>query len=86
MSDRERVTIRRADADDARRSRAEHGFPEHIEDLATLAVLAAILRDARAPHAEIQAQKEDQPHNTKTAETITATRLRRSSATAIFTI
>ena len=49
MSDRERETIRKAGADDARRSRAEHGFPEHIEDPATVAVLAAILRDARAP-------------------------------------
>jgi hypothetical protein len=49
MSDRERESIRKAGADDARRSRAEHGFPERIEDPATVAVLAAILRDARAP-------------------------------------
>ena len=49
MSDHERETIRKAGADDARRSRVEHGFPERIEDPATVAVLAAILRDARAP-------------------------------------
>ena len=49
MSDQERAAIRQAGADDARRSRAEHGFPERIEDPATVAVLAALLRDARAP-------------------------------------
>jgi hypothetical protein len=49
MSDRERESIRKAGADDARRSRIEHGFPERIEDPATVAVLAAILHDARAP-------------------------------------
>lgn len=49
MSDEERETIRKAGAEDARRSRVEHGFPEHIEDPATVAALAAILHDARAP-------------------------------------
>ena len=49
MSDHEREAIRQAGADDARRSRIEHGFPERIEDPGTVAVLAAILRDARAP-------------------------------------
>jgi hypothetical protein len=49
MSELERERIRKAGADDARRSRIEHGFPERIEDPATVAVLAAILRDARAP-------------------------------------
>lgn len=49
MSDRERESIRKAGADDARRSRIEHGFPERIEDPATVGVLAAILREARAP-------------------------------------
>jgi hypothetical protein len=48
LSDQERVAIRQAGADDARRSRAEHGFPERIEDPAAVAVLAALLRDARA--------------------------------------
>ena len=53
MSDQERAAIRQAGADDARRSRAEHGFPERLEDPAAVAVLAALLRAARAlPHTE----------------------------------
>jgi hypothetical protein len=47
LSDQERAAIRQAGADDARRSRAEHGFPERIEDPAAVAVLAALLRAAR---------------------------------------
>jgi hypothetical protein len=43
-----RAAIRQAGADDARRSRAEHGFPERIEDPAAVALLAALLR-ARPP-------------------------------------
>jgi hypothetical protein len=50
LSDQERAAIRQAGADDARRSRAEHGFPERIEDPAAVAVLAALLRDAHAPY------------------------------------
>ena len=50
LSDQERAAIRQADADDARRSRAEHGFPARVEDPAAVAVLAALLRAARAPH------------------------------------
>ena len=49
LSDQERAAIRQAGADDARRSRAEQGFPERIEDPAAVAVLAALLRDARPP-------------------------------------
>ena len=49
LSEQERAAIRQAGADDARRSRAEHGFPERIEDPAAVAVLAALLRAARAP-------------------------------------
>jgi hypothetical protein len=49
MTDQEREAIRQTGAVDARRSRIEHGFPERIEDPAAVAVLAAILRDARAP-------------------------------------
>jgi hypothetical protein len=49
MSDEEREAIRQAGAEDARRSRAEHGFPERIEDPAAVAVLAAILRNIPAP-------------------------------------
>ena len=49
MSDEEREAIRDAGAEDARRSRAEHGFPERIEDPAAVAILTAILRDIPAP-------------------------------------
>ena len=49
LSDEEREAIRQAGAEDARRSRVEHGFPERIEDPAAVAVLAAILRDTPAP-------------------------------------
>jgi len=49
MTDQERAAIRQAGADDARRSRAEHGFPERIEDPAAAAMLAALLRAARPP-------------------------------------
>jgi hypothetical protein len=49
FSDQERTAIRQAGADDARRSRAGHGFPERIEDPAAVALLAALLRDARPP-------------------------------------
>ena len=49
MTDEEREAIRQAGADDARRSRVEHGFPERIEDPAAVAMLAAILRDIPAP-------------------------------------
>jgi hypothetical protein len=49
LSDQERAAIRQAGADDARRSRAAQGFPERIEDPAAVAVLAALLRDARPP-------------------------------------
>jgi hypothetical protein len=48
-SDQERAAIRQAGADDARRSRAGQGFPERIEDPAAVALLAALLRDARPP-------------------------------------
>jgi len=49
MSTEERAAIRKAgaeDAEDARRSRARQGLPERIEDPATVAVLAALLRAA----------------------------------------
>ena len=49
LSDQERAAIRQAGADDARRSRAGQGFPERIEAPAAVAVLAALLRDARPP-------------------------------------
>jgi len=61
MSDQERAAIRQAGADDARRSRAEHGFPERIEDPAAVAVLAALLRDARAPPQNGRAGRTSKP-------------------------
>ena len=48
MSVEERAAIRKAGADDARRSRARQGLPERIEDPAAVAVLAAIMRDSPA--------------------------------------
>jgi len=45
MNDKEREAVRKAGAEDARRSRAEHGLPERIEDPAAVAALVAILRD-----------------------------------------
>lgn len=56
LSDQERAAIRQAGADDARRSRAEQGFPERIEDPAAVAALAALLRDAPA------AERKGTPH------------------------
>jgi hypothetical protein len=61
MSGQERAAIRQAGAGDARRSRAEHGFPERIEDPAAVAVLAAILRDARAPPQNERMRDESRP-------------------------
>ena len=48
MSDQERIAIRKVGAEDARRSRARQGLPERIEDPATVALLAALLRATRA--------------------------------------
>jgi hypothetical protein len=54
MSDEEREAIRKTGADDARRSRVEHGLPERIEDPAAIAVLVTIMRGTpkRAPPSE----------------------------------
>jgi hypothetical protein len=49
LSKDERDAVREAGAEDARRSRVEHGFPERIEDPAAVARLAAILRSIPAP-------------------------------------
>jgi hypothetical protein len=50
MSDEERVRVRRAGAENARRSRVRQGLPERIEDPLAVAVLAALLRTSpRAP-------------------------------------
>jgi hypothetical protein len=47
LSDAERAAIRRAGAEDARRSRVAQGLPERIEDLATITALAALLSGTR---------------------------------------
>ncbi|MGP0024899.1 MAG: hypothetical protein ACLPKE_16305 [Streptosporangiaceae bacterium] len=49
MSAEDRAAIRQAGAEDARRSRTRQGLPERIEDPASVAMLAAILRDIPAP-------------------------------------
>jgi hypothetical protein len=48
MSAEERAAIRQAGAEDARRSRIQHGLPERVEDPAAVAILAKILRDTSA--------------------------------------
>lgn len=48
LSPEERAVIRRASAEDARRSRLRQGLPQRIEDPAAIAVLAALLRTARS--------------------------------------
>lgn len=60
MSDQERAAIRQAGAD-ARRSRTRQGLPERIEDPAAVAVLAAILHDARAPPPSENTNRERKP-------------------------
>jgi hypothetical protein len=62
VSHQERAAIWQAGMDDARRSRAGHGFAERVEDSAKVAVLAAILRNARAPP-----QNQRMRHGSKTA-------------------
>jgi hypothetical protein len=70
LSDQERAAIRQAGAEDARRSRAEHGFPERIEDPAAVAVLAALLRAARAPPRHDRGRRTaHQRHEPQAAET-----------------
>jgi hypothetical protein len=48
LSPEERAAIRRAGAEDARRSRLKQGLPERVEDPAAIAVLAALLRTERS--------------------------------------
>jgi hypothetical protein len=61
MSDEERAKVRRAGAEDARRSRKRQGLPERIEDPAAIAVLAALLRTARKPPATEAASDRGKP-------------------------
>jgi hypothetical protein len=48
LSAEKRAAIRKAGADDARRSRVRQGLPDRIEDAAVMAVLAELLRTARS--------------------------------------
>jgi hypothetical protein len=61
MNDEDREIIRKAGAEDARRSRVQHGFPERVEDPTAIAVLAAILRGVprRAPPREGTGKQEN---------------------------
>jgi hypothetical protein len=61
MSAEERAKVRRAGAEDARRSRIEQGLPERIEDATAIAILAALLRAARPPpESKLPATKSNQ--------------------------
>ena len=61
LSQEERAAIRKADAEDARRSRLRQGLPERIEDPAAIAVLAALLRTV--PSALNQESTSDETEN-----------------------
>jgi len=61
MSAEERAKVRKAGAEDARRSRVEQGLPERIENATAIAILAALLRTARAPPGEESASRERKP-------------------------
>ena len=63
MSDQERAAIRKAGAEDARRSRTRQGLPEWIEDPATVALLAALLLATRA----VAAKESRRRHGRNTA-------------------
>jgi hypothetical protein len=52
LSTEERMAIRKAGAQGARRSRLRQGLPERIEDPAAIALLAALLRTTRSTHEE----------------------------------
>jgi hypothetical protein len=53
--------IRRAGAEDARRSRQKQGLPERIEDPAAIAVLAALLRTPRSTRNQESSSDDNQP-------------------------
>jgi hypothetical protein len=73
MSDEERARVRRAGAENARRSRIRQGLPERIEDPIAVAVLAALLGTSpRAPpEAESASQNASRQHNESAAEATT---------------
>ena len=61
LSPEERALIRRAGAQDARRSRLRQGLPERIEDPAAIAILAALLRTARSTRNHESTSDDNQP-------------------------
>ncbi len=84
LSDEEREAIRQAGAEDARRSRAEHGFPERIEDLAAVARLAAILRDIPAPRPPSESSSDETNPAARMLAADTLIRIRASAACVSF--
>jgi hypothetical protein len=61
LSPEERALIRRAGAQDARRSRLRQGLPERIEDPAAIAILAALLRTAHSTRTQERTSDDNQP-------------------------
>ncbi len=61
LNTEERMAIRKAGAQGARRSRLRQGLPERIEDPAAIAVLAALLRTTRSTRDEESASDERKP-------------------------
>jgi len=61
LSPEERALIRRAGAQDARRSRLRQGLPERIEDPAAIAVLAALLRTTHSTRNHESTSHDNQP-------------------------
>lgn len=88
MSAKERTAIRRVGTEDARRSRAQQGLPEGIEDPAEVALLAAILSDthAPAPSSEAPAMRGTHGHKPTGGGDVIATCLRRSQLRVAFFI
>jgi hypothetical protein len=54
LSAEQRMAIRRAGAQDARRSRLRQGLTERIEDPAAVAVLAELLRSTRSTKKQVK--------------------------------
>jgi hypothetical protein len=61
LSPEERAAMRRAGAEDARRSRLRQGLPERVEDPAAIAVLAALLRTTRSTYNQESTSDDNQP-------------------------
>lgn len=73
LSAEERAAIRKAGADDARRSRVRQGLPDRIDDAAVIAVLADLLRTARStphPGTSQERKRRPEPHKRRAAEDI----------------